>query len=64
MAKYIGTKTVTISHSYVIEAESKEEAEQIFEEKDPDVDFFDDDSETEYSVREEDGEDLSYYDRI
>lgn len=62
--KMLVTVTETYTHTYLVEADSKEEAERYAEDKGLYCDVFNDDCETEYEARLPEGEDLSMYEFV
>lgn len=64
MKKYLVTVIETYEHTYLVEAESPKDAENIVVNNSDGCDVFEDYSGTEYEVREPDGEDLSMYEFV
>ena len=62
--KILVTVTETYSHTYLVEAKSKEDAERYAEEKGLDCDPFNDYCEMEYEARLPEGENLNLYDFV
>lgn len=60
--KRLVTVTEIYEHTYLVDAESDEEAEKLVAVKSNGCDVFEDYCETQYSVRLPEGEDLSLYD--
>ena len=62
--KVLVTVTETYTHTYCVEAESKEDAERCVKDVGLCCDVFNDDCETEYEARLPEGEDLSMYEFV
>ena len=60
--KRLVTVTEIYEHTYLVDAESDEEAEELVAAKSNGCDVFEGYCETQYSVRLPEGEDLSLYD--
>lgn len=62
--KVLVTVTETYTHTYLVEAESTEDAERYAEDKGLDCNVLNDYDDTEYKARLPEGEDLSMYEFI
>lgn len=62
--KVLVTVTETYTHTYLVKAESQEDAIRYAEDKGLDCDVFNDYCETEYDARLPEGEDLSMYEFV